>query len=186
MKNIRSIFKSLSVVAAVFVIAATMSSCDKDENTTSVQDPAKSVPDPAGTITVNISENSGIDFFDDFNPHLINYIYWCKPDNFDMVANHFNSMNSTAFFDKMSICNLGKMNGLGNIKSIPQSGFTKPARENSSVACEVGHGYVVKIEPDENFAPIYTYARLYVVEAIVSTSGGIMGAKIKYQYPFVP
>jgi len=31
---------------------------------------------------------------------------------------------------------------------------------------------------------ITTYARMYVVESIVSTSGGVMGAKAKYQYPF--
>ena len=30
------------------------------------------------------------------------------------------------------------------------------------------------------------YARMYVVEAIVNIYGGIIGAKVKYQYPFEP
>jgi len=171
MKNSRNIFKSLAVVSAVFVIAATMSSCEKDENT-------KPVPDPAGTITVNISENTRIDFNG-------NYIYWCKPDNFYILAERYTIEDGWGYRDRISICNIGKVNGLGNTKFTPQNlngGFTTYASENSSVACEVGHGYMVEILP-RGAAPIH--ARLYVVESIVSTSGGIMGAKIKYQYPYV-
>jgi hypothetical protein len=48
----------------------------------------------------------------------------------------------------------------------------------------VGHGYVIKLESSDG--SYIEYLRLYVVESIVSTDGGIMGAKVKYQYPFVP
>jgi hypothetical protein len=82
------------------------------------------------------------------------------------------------------ICNLGAMKGLGNITSIPSTGFTVPARTNYSVACEVGHGYVDNPAYDDRTEVVYV--RLYVVESIIDTGGGIMGAKVKYQYPFVP
>ena len=77
---------------------------------------------------------------------------------------------------------MGSMKGLGNITQIPNSGFTVPYYENISVACEAGHGYVIKFENTD----FELYVRLYVVESIVSTNGGIMGAKVKYQYPFEP
>jgi hypothetical protein len=39
------------------------------------------------------------------------------------------------------------MAGLGNITKIPTSGFTIPKwLSDNSVACEVGHGYVIKYE----------------------------------------
>jgi hypothetical protein len=123
------------------------------------------VPDPPGTITANISENTRIDVYS-------SYIRWCTPDNFDLEGYY------------ISICNLGAMSGLGNITKIPTSGFTAPRSRNTSVACEEGHGYVIKLEYSSGSNPIYV--RLYVVESIVSTTGGIMGAKVKYQCPFEP
>jgi hypothetical protein len=71
---------------------------------------------------------------------------------------------------------------LGNITKIPTSGFTVPSYVDRSVACEEGHGYIVKIESET----VVEYFRLYVVESIVSTTGGIIGSKVKYQYPFEP
>ena len=47
------------------------------------------------------------------------------------------------------------------------------------MSVERGYGYVIK-DVDG------TYARLYVVDWIVSTSNAIIGAKVKYQYPFNP
>jgi len=76
------------------------------------------------------------------------------------------------------------MKGLGNITQIPTSGFTIPASTISTVACEAEHGYVIKYENTSTSQVVYV--RLYVVEPIISTTGGVMGAKVKYQYPFVP
>ena len=73
-----------------------------------------------------------------------------------------------------TIANVGKVNGLGSITKIPNSGYAVQA------SVEVGHGYVIKASDG-------TYARLYVVDWITySGSGGIAGAKVKYQYPFEP
>jgi hypothetical protein len=127
-------------------------------------------------------------------------IGWCRPDNFDLRGHSFiNSYNVNHWnYYMISICPLGSMNGLGNITTIPSNGFTPPANGtnynyNKAVACEQGHGYVVKLEtrkkdgsPDAVETVSIEYMRMYVVEPIISTAGGIMGAKVKYQYPFNP
>jgi hypothetical protein len=150
---------------------------DKDDP----NDPDNAVPDPTGTITVNITEitreEEGIII------GLFGGIAWYPPNNFLLGCNDYNENGNWQHYN-VSICNLGSMSGLGNITKIPASGFTVPSELNLSVACEEGHGYVVKFEKEDGSSP--EYVRLYVVESIVSTSGGIMGAKVKYQYPFVP
>ncbi|MDR1864015.1 MAG: DUF1566 domain-containing protein [Bacteroidales bacterium] len=149
--------------------------CGKDKD--DPNDPNNSVPDPEGTVTVNLSGSTGIEIK---NGHTIGHIRWTGPDNFYLSEDYYYYM--------VSICDLGAMRGLGNITAIPSTGFSTPATSNTSVACEPGHGYVVKFvrgdyRPGD---PPGLYVRLYVEEPVVSTTGGIMGAKVKYQYPFEP
>jgi hypothetical protein len=165
-------FLSLVFVAASLAI---FTGCEKDPD-----NPHNSVPDPAGTITANISESTGILEWNvgsgDFR------VRWCKPDNFRLQG-----YSEFITYMLISVCNLGTVAGLGNITEIPTSGFSNPTFDtNTEVACEVGHGYVIKIEGFSSTIKPTVYIRLYVVESIVSTSGGIMGAKVKYQYPFEP
>lgn len=128
-----------------------------------------------GVLTLNLSK--------DGEAHSIEYIYtgdargemsfssnvgWRSPD--DLYA--------------VEIVNVGRVNGIGKIGSIPDQGWT-----SNSVACEVGCGYIIRItgynSQDAKYVDgTYMYARLYVEEAIVSTLGGIMGAKVKLQYPW--
>jgi hypothetical protein len=153
-----------------------MFGCSKDDP----DDPDTTVPDPPGTITANLSEKSDIDIDSYFGGNAT--IYWMAPDNF-YLRGYGRSYGYTNTY--VSICNLGAMSGLGNITKIPTSGFTAPSSLNRSVACEEGHGYVIKIEQEEDGSNP-EYLRLYVVEPIVNTAGGIMGAKVKYQHPFEP
>jgi hypothetical protein len=155
-----------------------MAGCSKDDPS----DPDNLVADPQGTITVNISEDTS------FSVDDRGYIHWNKPDNL-CIHGHYKYYDAIPHGYVASICNLGKMKGLGNVTYIPQTGFSNPAERDNSTACEAGHGYVVKLEwsPDsDNSENKLVYVRLYVVEPIVSTLGGIMGAKVKYQYPFKP
>ena len=152
-----------SMLAAMFLVMG----CSKDEPP--VTDPNTPVPDPAGTVTANISTTTSIDV-----PNY-GYIRWEVPDNFYLRGIDYRYL--------VSICDLGEMKGLGNIINIPQNGYTIPQQLNSTVACEEGHGYVVKFETHDYPS---LYVRLYVVESIISTSGGVMGAKVKYQFPFEP
>jgi hypothetical protein len=152
------------------------------ENSDNPDNPDNFVPDPPGTVTANISESTYI--FANNDDSYLWCIGWNTPNNF-----YLNS-----FIYNVFICNLGTMKGLENITSIPSTGFTVANHTSLSVACEVGHGYAVKFGlrqgfvDNPNFAdyPEVVYVRLYVMESIVNTDGGIIGAKVKYQYPFVP
>jgi hypothetical protein len=164
-------FLSLVLVAASL---ATFAGCDKDPD-----NPHNSVPDPAGTITANISEDSEIRI--EYGGDIYGDIGWHVPDNFYITGRYLHPVAGAQVY--VTICDLGAMSGLGNIQ-FPESnpGCTPFSTSISSVACEQGHGYLVVFSHQSQSVVV----RLYVVEPIVSTSGGIMGAKVKYQYPFEP
>lgn len=67
---------------------------------------------------------------------------------------------------------VGAVNGLGNVSYIPTNGWT------DKIKVTPGEGYVA-YDGYRN-----KYYRIYVVSYIVSTTGGIIGADIKYQEPF--
>lgn len=146
------------------------SSCSKDEdaendNNGPVINPDKNIPDPNGTITLNIMiGDDGIKsfFINDFGTIQIDRDHnFCGGGGYDY-----------------SFVSLGKMKGLGNITAIPQGEW------NSCVAVVPGEGYVVR-RNDPHYNDSYNcYARLYVVREIGQTSGGV-GYTIKYQAPFV-
>lgn len=126
--------------------------------------PDKNLPDPTGTVTLNImigdDENKRVDI-NGFGTIQINSAY-----------------NFVGYDYNYSFVSLGKMKGLGNVTAIPQDGW------NRSVAVNPGDGYVVRCKryySDE----LYIYARLYVVSEIAGTSGGVIGYTIKCQAPFV-
>lgn len=145
------------------------SSCSKDDDAENdnggvVINPDKNLPDPTGTVTLNImigdDENKRVDI-NGFGTIQINSAY-----------------NFVGYDYNYSFVSLGKMKGLGNVTAIPQDGW------NRSVAVNPGDGYVVRCKryySDE----LYIYARLYVVSEIAGTSGGIIGYTIKCQAPFV-
>ena len=145
------------------------SSCSKDDDAENdnggvVINPDKNLPDPTGTVTLNImigdDENKRVDI-NGFGTIQINSAY-------NFVGHGYS----------YSFVSLGKMKGLGNVTAIPQDGW------NSSVAVNPGDGYVVRCKryySDE----LYIYARLYVVSEIAGTSGGVIGYTIKCQAPFV-
>lgn len=70
------------------------------------------------------------------------------------------------------IVNVGPVAGWGNITEIPSIGWKQ------ETAVTLGEGYVLR--------NVNEYARLYVVEYIESSTGEIMGAKVKYECPFIP
>lgn len=70
------------------------------------------------------------------------------------------------------IASLGSMKGLGNISNIPTAGWS------DKIAVTPGYGYVAHNSYSDE------YMRLYVTDYITSTTGGIIGADVKYQKPF--
>lgn len=153
------------------------SSCSKDDDAENdnggvVINPDKNLPDPTGTVTLNImigdDKNKRVDI-NGFGTIQINSAY-----------------NFVGESSNCSFVSLGKLKGLGNVTAIPQDGW------NRSVAVNPGEGYVARLVSgyyddyvSGSYAYTYTYARLYVVSEITGTSGGIIGYTIKCQAPFV-
>lgn len=165
----KKLFNKYLFLLCVAFGALIFSSCSKDDdaendNSGVVINPDKNLPDPTGTVTLNImigdDENKRVDI-NGFGTIQINSAY-----------------NFVGYDYNYSFVSLGKMKGLGNVTAIPQDGW------NRSVAVNPGDGYVVRCKryySDE----LYIYARLYVVSEIAGTSGGVIGYTIKCQAPFV-
>ena len=149
--------------------ALIFSSCSKDDDAGNddgvVINPDKNIPDPKGTITLNIMVGDGND-------------KWVSINGLGEIK-----INSAYNFEGYEFVSLGKMKGLGNVTAIPQDGW------NRYVAVNPGEGYVVRCKKyysDGQYSyEQYSYARLYVVSAIAGTSGGVIGYTIKCQAPFV-
>ena len=73
-------------------------------------------------------------------------------------------------FEGAYFVSLGPVNGLGNVSYIPLKGWAE------RVAVVPGNGYVAYSGS--------SFYRIYVVSEIGGTSGGVIGAEIKYQKPF--
>lgn len=165
----KKLFNKYLFLLCVAFGALIFSSCSKDDDAENdnggvVINPDKNIPDPKGTVTLNImigdDENKRVDI-NGFGTIQINSAY-----------------NFVGYDYNYSFVSLGKMKGLGNVTAIPQDGW------NRSVAVNPGDGYVVRCKryySDE----LYIYARLYVVSEIAGTSGGVIGYTIKCQAPFV-
>lgn len=165
----KKLFNKYLFLLCVAFGALFFSSCSKDDDAENdnggvVINPDKNLPDPTGTVTLNImigdDENKRVDI-NGFGTIQINSAY-----------------NFVGYGYNYSFVSLGKMKGLGNVTAIPQDGW------NRSVAVNPGDGYVVRCKRYYD-AEQYTYARLYVVSEIVGTSGGVIGYTIKCQAPFV-
>lgn len=157
-------FIDLCLYMAFIVFASFMlTACEKDNepskgkggNTTSTGN----VPDPEGTINVSMRNGNSKEATKIDTQFFIDY------------DNNFSSYTS----ERCSFACVGKVNGLGNITGIPTSGWA------TKVAVEPGNGYVVR--HFYKYGHCYYY-RLYVEDYILNTSGGIIGAKVKYQTPF--
>lgn len=149
--------------------ALVFSSCSKDDDAGNddgvVINPDKNIPDPKGTITLNMMVGDDND-------------KWVSINGLGEIK-----INSAYNFEGYEFVSLGKMKGLGNVTAIPQDGW------NRYVAVNPGEGYVVRCKKyysDGQYSyEQYSYARLYVVSAIAGTSGGVIGYTIKCQAPFV-
>lgn len=116
-----------------------------EKNSDPGENPDKLVPDPEGTIEVSARYDAatGIETI-----------------RIDAAYNF-----SGAYF-----VSLGQMRGLGNITSIPKTGWA------ATVAVVPGNGYVAY--------SMGSFFRIYVEAELVGTTGGVIGYKLKYQAPF--
>lgn len=163
MKNILSKTRNKFYPLFVIIISAltALSSCDKNDDTffneiPDIDNPFEILPDPEGTIQLSMRD-------DDNGKTLLDNIY-ISDENF--ASNYVWPGNPVTFVS------LGNMSGLANVNQIPTAGWA------SKVAVVPGNGYIAYDSSKD------TYYRLYVTNYIVSTTGGIIGADVKYQVPF--
>ena len=126
-------------------------------------------PDPEGTAIANITKgtyyNSGI------NVGGGGGIYISESINFHETPGV--GWSDVLFYD------FGKVKGLADVDKIVESGWS------GGVAVLVNHGYLLKII-NYYYPSDISYGRLYVTKFLENTNGGIIGAQVKLQYPFVP
>lgn len=168
MKNIlsktRNKFYPLFVI--IISVLTALSSCDKNDDTffNGIEDtdnPFEILPDPEGTIQLSMRD-------DDNGKTLLDNIY-ISDENF---ASYYRYTTPEGPVLYVTFVSLGSMSGLANIKQIPTTGWA------SKVSVVPGNGYIAY----DNLTD--SYYRLYVTDYIVSTTGGIIGADVKYQMPF--
>jgi hypothetical protein len=158
-KTVYILMACLLATSALFI-----SGCDKDDP----DNPSSSVPDPAGTVLVSMRnwDNGGTRVTPD--GCYGDFVIW-RDDNFYHPD-----------FDNYKFTTIGAMKGIGNITKIPASGWA------DKVSVMPGYGYVgASYRSDVSHTSIgVTYFRIYVEDYITSTSGGIIGAEVKYLSPF--
>lgn len=160
-------------LAAAAAMAFTAASCSKDDGG-DPSDPRNKVPDPEGTVELNMRNM-------DNGKTLLE----CKSNSGTAITTIY--IDKANNFGGMDFVDLGEMSGLGNIVK-----FTTTGASGSCSVCP-GHGYLAFYSGGTRRFPSgataynveYAY-RIYVDSWITGTSGGILGAKIKYQYPFNP
>lgn len=149
----------------LMLLALAFASCSKEEagnDGGAKGNGGSAVPDPSGTATVNLMMGDDI-YISDFGEYL-----------------KLNKSNNFYFYYYGSkIIDIGEVNGLGNVRNAPESGYY------DEIAAIKGHGYIGR-QQYGNFSDFkYKYMRFYVVDYI-SSGSSIIGVTIKYQDPFYP
>ena len=169
----------LGILLIALGMGSTFTSCEKDDGSTGIE------------MRMRNSDNGG-DRVDLLNVSEAFYVapyviygqqyggYWEN----SYVGLSISSSNNFYVYGERCDCDIvciGNVNGLSRINSIPNSGWA------SKVAVQPGKGYIIRSKnPTGNYGNSYynqfcKYARVYVVDWIEGTSGGILGATIRYQ-----
>lgn len=166
---------AFKLMAALFVAALSLgfTSCGDDDD----NDGGKtggSGSDPSGTVTANIRNEDNCLYMD-----------WTDEEGYSVHTGLImNDANNFAARRGEIVC-VGKVSGIGSIKKVPQSGWT------DECAVQPGYGYVLRSQGERFNSNTeryeysdYRYVRVYVVDYMEGTSGGIIGATVKYQAPW--
>jgi hypothetical protein len=149
-----------------------------------------SVPDPAGTITTNLSSNSFLilwkknivrDQFGNFNIYTT-YLEMNVAAVTDQIGTTVNTGTSTnGYMLQGETADMGEVHGLGNVTEKPVTGFTFYS------ALIKGHGYVIRYKEGIDYTDAtlpYVYGRFYLVDYQLDVFGEIAGVTINYQGTF--
>lgn len=154
----------MTLCLVAMTLGVVMTSCEKEE--------------PNGSITVKMRNkdngNTKIEF--SASSVCIN-----EANNFQVDGGRGFGYNGQEFKEEIEIASVGKVNGLGSITTIPESGWI------GQVSAFVGHGYVVRwrtsnwdYNTESYVYTDYSYGRIFVHDEIVSTGGGVIGYTVSY------
>lgn len=165
MEKMKSFWSLLAIMMVAILSVGFVSCGDDDDDDNSQKSEAISVKDPEGTIVLNLVNDDKDICIDEEWPYM--YVGMTPQNNID------------TWYHNGQIVSVGKVNGLSAINRIPESGWAERC------AATPGSGYVIRQEKADPYhggeTNGYKYCRVYLVDFITSTSGGIMGATIKYQ-----
>ncbi|MCL2328740.1 MAG: hypothetical protein FWC39_09570 [Bacteroidetes bacterium] len=129
----------------------------------------KTIPDPEGTIMRSL-RNSGLpSYYGGYNREERGTAI-----GFPDGSNYWVAMTTSDDFlcQYCTIASVGKVAGLGNITKVPTSGFA------GRISVKPGYGYVINLGD--------TYVRLYVEDWVTTIRDEVIGADVKYQFPWEP
>ncbi len=164
------------MMLAIALVSLCSVSCggDDEDERGSINNPITSA-DPEGTIVANITNT----FVYKKNGYYDNGISNINGQSYCYLGmNEHNNLQAEARNYIAEIVSVGKVISLSSINIIPESGWTH------QIAAIPGYGYIYRLS-QYGHEP-YTYARIYAVDYMTSTTGGIMGLTIKYQEKWEP
>lgn len=155
----KNLLWSILIILFASMFSVSLVSCGDDDD----DNPNESTiteNDPEGTIMENMHHKDYVNLFHMTGPgfDITSSIYLDSSNNFETGGNG-------------NIVSVGNVNGLNGITKIPTSGWSK------KVAAVPGSGYVLQ----DGYQGVSGCARIYVVDYIIDTTGGIIGVIIKYQ-----
>jgi len=171
--NKKNLFWSLLTILFASVFSVSLVSCGDDDDDNS-NESTITENDPEGTIIANLTNT----FYETGNWYYDNGIM--ISDGY-LGMNNSNNLQAEGYGNSYNaeIVSVGKVNGLSSIKNIPETGWSH------QTAAIPGYGYVYR-QKYASFGGQYYFARIYAVDYMKSTSGGIMGITIKYQENWEP
>jgi len=161
------------VVACIAGLSVVFVACKKDSGGSSSSNDSNnsggSVSDPEGTVMVSMRNSNNGD------TRVYPFGYGCDC-FFRIDIDNIEGRGANWTFVSM-----GSISGLGAITQIPTSGWA------FMVSVKEKYGYVGKsVWYPYSGGKDSAYVRIYVDSYMTGTNGGIIGAEVKYQSPFVP
>lgn len=177
--------KNLLRLLAIMMVATlnvSLAACgsDEDEDNGLVDTPSISVQDPEGTVTISMGGGSFYDIGLEAKIHIDgnNNFVTETVSKQEWHSSGYGISNPIDYDYFVEFASVGKVNGLGQVTSIPVSGWSK------SIVVIPGTGYIARImrkdKTNNSDACFYgKYTRLYVEEQ--NTGATVI---VKYQTPF--
>lgn len=154
--------------------------CSKDDDPTPVPNPDNGevigpdtpVNDPDGTIQLAMT-------FGSESTRIGTYLYLSSSGNLTIAASDLNKNNSSTYY-RSGIVSIGTCNGLGNVSTIPLTGWAQ------SVRAVKGNGYVYYDGYQQRYYRIFINSEITNTESVsgIYESSELLGYNFKYQQPF--